>query len=626
MFVLDGERRSQDVASMPGVQRQTVDRLFAQAEACLNLGVPVMALFPVIDPALKTPDGREATNADGLVPRAVRALKARFPELGLLTDVALDPFTSHGQDGLLDATGYILNDETVEVLVRQALVQADAGVDIVAPSDMMDGRIGAIRRALEARHRIHTRIMAYSAKYASAFYGPFRDAVGSASNLGKADKKVYQMDPGNSDEALREVALDIAEGADMVMVKPGMPYLDIVSRVKREFRMPTFVYQVSGEYAMLKAAAANGWLDHDAVMMEVAAGLQARGRRRRADLLRRSTPHACCDMAEAALTLRTSSTCRATSSSGCRSCPTSCPPRASSGSVWSSLGARMQALPDLQAALQRWTNSQLVDLHVSDLLERRNCRRTSTTRRGTTCWCFGAWWRVSKADGADGGHRQRGAARSHRHQPGGLCRVRPRAGDACTRRDCHGARVLRAAPEPARSRHRRCAAPAGLPTSTGRPDAAHGQPHGRQLPRSCGVLLTRQLGQLQEQLLGIRTAISTTGGCCWSRATRCTRWKTPAKTSAARCRSGSTRWKSGRSRATAAARTRSRAAACAFARRARAHRTRAVACAATRAVGRGRSAAAFLGAVEPHQRHHADAHRADGDFLAAEPDHRHLLA
>ncbi|HEX6018863.1 MAG TPA: porphobilinogen synthase [Burkholderiaceae bacterium] len=268
VFVLDGERRNHDVASMPGVQRLSVDLLFAQAEACLKLGVPVMALFPVIDPSLKSPDGREATNAEGLVPRAVRALKARFPELGLLTDVALDPFTSHGQDGLLDATGYILNDETVEILVRQALVQAEAGVDIVAPSDMMDGRIGAIRRALEAQHRIHTRIMAYSAKYASAFYGPFRDAVGSAGNLGKADKKVYQMDPGNSDEALREVALDIAEGADMVMVKPGMPYLDIVSRVKREFRMPTFVYQVSGEYSMLKAAAANGWLDHDAVMME----------------------------------------------------------------------------------------------------------------------------------------------------------------------------------------------------------------------------------------------------------------------------------------------------------------------------------------------------------------------
>jgi porphobilinogen synthase len=268
VFVLDGHGQTQDVASMPGVQRMSVDRLLPVAEACVQLGVPVMALFPVIDPALKTPDGREATNPDGLVPRAVRELKARFPTLALLTDVALDPFTSHGQDGLLDDTGYILNDATVEMLTRQALVQAQAGVDIVAPSDMMDGRIGAIRGALEGAGLIHTRIMAYSAKYASAFYGPFRDAVGSAGNLGKADKKVYQMDPGNTDEALREVALDIAEGADMVMVKPGMPYLDIVRRVKDEFRVPTFAYQVSGEYAMLKAAAANGWLDHDAVMME----------------------------------------------------------------------------------------------------------------------------------------------------------------------------------------------------------------------------------------------------------------------------------------------------------------------------------------------------------------------
>jgi porphobilinogen synthase len=268
VFVLDGERQLQDVASMPGVQRRSIDGLFAVAEQCLQHGVPVMALFPVIEPSLKTPDGREATNPEGLVPRTVRALKQRFPELGVLTDVALDPFTSHGQDGLLDPSGYILNDETVAVLQQQALVQAEAGVDIVAPSDMMDGRIGAIRSALESHGAIHTRIMAYSAKYASAFYGPFRDAVGSAGNLGKSDKKVYQMDPGNSDEALREVALDIAEGADMVMVKPGLPYLDIVRRVKDEFRMPTFVYQVSGEYAMLKAAAANGWLDHDAVMME----------------------------------------------------------------------------------------------------------------------------------------------------------------------------------------------------------------------------------------------------------------------------------------------------------------------------------------------------------------------
>jgi len=268
VFVLDGQGQEQDVASMPGVKRRSIDGLFAVAEDCLKLGVPVMALFPVIDASKKTPDGREAMNPEGLVPRTVRELKKRFPELGLLTDVALDPFTSHGQDGLLDDTGYILNDPTVAVLRQQALVQAQAGVDIVAPSDMMDGRIGAIRSTLEEAGCIHTRIMAYSAKYASAFYGPFRDAVGSAGNLGKADKKVYQMDPGNSDEALREVALDIAEGADMVMVKPGMPYLDIVRRVKDEFHVPTFAYQVSGEYAMLKAAAANGWLDHDAVMME----------------------------------------------------------------------------------------------------------------------------------------------------------------------------------------------------------------------------------------------------------------------------------------------------------------------------------------------------------------------
>ena len=264
----DGQRRREAVASMPGVERVSLDLLLPVAEQCVTLGIPVMALFPVIDPSLKTPDGKEAFNAEGLVPRVVRELKRQFPQLGVMTDVALDPFTSHGQDGLLDETGYIMNDETVEVLVRQALTQAEAGVDIVAPSDMMDGRIGAIRAALEGRRLIHTRIMAYSAKYASAFYGPFRDAVGSASNLGKSNKKVYQMDPGNSDEALREVAMDIAEGADMVMVKPGMPYLDVVRRVKDEFRVPTFAYQVSGEYAMLKAAAQNGWLDHDAVMLE----------------------------------------------------------------------------------------------------------------------------------------------------------------------------------------------------------------------------------------------------------------------------------------------------------------------------------------------------------------------
>lgn len=268
VFILDGQGQRVPVASMPGVERLSVDMLLPVAKECVDLGIPVIALFPVIDASLKTPDGQEAWNPQGLVPRAVRELKKHFPNLGVMTDVALDPYTSHGQDGLLDATGYILNDETVTLLIKQALTQADAGVDIVAPSDMMDGRIGAIRQALETKGHIHTRIMAYSAKYASAFYGPFRDAVGSAAQLGKADKKVYQMDPGNSNEALREVALDIAEGADMVMVKPGMPYLDIVRRVKDEFAVPTFAYQVSGEYAMLKAAAQNGWLDHDLVMME----------------------------------------------------------------------------------------------------------------------------------------------------------------------------------------------------------------------------------------------------------------------------------------------------------------------------------------------------------------------
>ena len=268
VFVLEGEKRRESVASMPGVDRVSLDLLLHVAEECVQLGIPVMALFPVISSNLKTPDGKEATNPIGLIPHVVSTLKKHFPNLGIMTDVALDPYTSHGQDGLLDETGYILNDITVEVLTQQALTQANAGVDIVAPSDMMDGRIGAIRNALEEHGHIHTRIMAYSAKYASAFYGPFRDAVGSAANLGKSDKKTYQMDPGNTDEALREVGLDIAEGADMVMVKPGMPYLDIVRRVKDEFKVPTFAYQVSGEYAMLKAAAQNGWLDHDAVMME----------------------------------------------------------------------------------------------------------------------------------------------------------------------------------------------------------------------------------------------------------------------------------------------------------------------------------------------------------------------
>ncbi|PXW95870.1 porphobilinogen synthase [Sphaerotilus hippei] len=268
VFVLEGQGLVQPVASMPGVERRSLDQLLPVAEQCVDLGIPVMALFPVLDGAGKTPDGREACNPDGFLPSVVRELKRRFPELAIMTDVALDPYTSHGQDGLIDDSGYVLNDETTAVLRQQARVQAEAGADIVAPSDMMDGRIGAIRDELEAHGLIHTRIMAYSAKYASAFYGPFRDAVGSAGNLGKSDKKAYQMDPANTDEALREVALDLAEGADMVMVKPGMPYLDVVRRVKDEFRVPTFAYQVSGEYAMLKAAALNGWLDHDAVMME----------------------------------------------------------------------------------------------------------------------------------------------------------------------------------------------------------------------------------------------------------------------------------------------------------------------------------------------------------------------
>jgi len=266
VFILDGKARTEIVASMPGVERMTIDKLLPLAEQCMKLRIPALALFPVIEQRLKSADGREAFNPKGLVPRAVGALKKRFPELGIMTDVALDPYTSHGQDGVIDKTGYILNDLTLGVLVRQALAQAEAGVDIVAPSDMMDGRIGRIRAALEKAGHIHTRIMAYSAKYASGFYGPFRDAVGSAKNLGKGDKKTYQMDPANSDEALWEVGLDLAEGADMVMVKPGLPYLDVLRRVKDEFKAPTYVYQVSGEYSMLRAAIANGWLPESCVM------------------------------------------------------------------------------------------------------------------------------------------------------------------------------------------------------------------------------------------------------------------------------------------------------------------------------------------------------------------------
>ena len=271
VFVLEGANRVEAVASMPGVERMSLDRLLPVAEKALTLGVPAMALFPVVDGGKKTQGAEEAWNPDGLVPTVVARLKKEFPELGVVTDVALDPYTSHGQDGLIDPAdprAYVMNDETLEALAKQALCHAQAGADVVAPSDMMDGRIGRIRATLDAEQLIHTRILAYSAKYASSFYGPFRDAVGSAGNLGKGNKHTYQMDPGNSDEALREIALDLDEGADMVMVKPGMPYLDIVRRVKDEFGVPTYAYQVSGEYAMLKAAAQNGWLAHDAVMME----------------------------------------------------------------------------------------------------------------------------------------------------------------------------------------------------------------------------------------------------------------------------------------------------------------------------------------------------------------------
>ncbi len=268
VFVLEGEGQREAVASMPGVERLSIDLLVREAREVAALGIPAMAIFPVTPPEAKSEDAAEAYNPDGLAQRAVRALKDAVPELGVITDVALDPFTTHGQDGLIDERGYVMNDETVEVLVQQALSHAEAGADVVAPSDMMDGRIGSIREALEAAGHIHTRILAYSAKYASAYYGPFRDAVGSAANLGKGNKFTYQQDPANSDEALREVALDLAEGADMVMVKPGMPYLDVVRRVKDQFGVPTFVYQVSGEYAMHKAAALNGWLDERAVVME----------------------------------------------------------------------------------------------------------------------------------------------------------------------------------------------------------------------------------------------------------------------------------------------------------------------------------------------------------------------
>jgi porphobilinogen synthase len=268
VFVLNGQNRREAVASMPGVERLSVDLLLPVAEECFQLGIPALALFPVIDAGLKTPGAEEALNPDGLVPRTVAALKQRFPELGIITDIALDPYTSHGQDGLIDDSGYVLNDATVAILAQQAVVHAQAGADVVAPSDMMDGRVAALRTALEGAGHIHTRILAYAAKYASSFYGPFRDAVGSAANLGKGNKYTYQMDPANSDEALWEVGMDLQEGADMIMVKPGMPYLDVIRRVKDAYGAPTYAYQVSGEYAMLKAAAQNGWLDEHACVLE----------------------------------------------------------------------------------------------------------------------------------------------------------------------------------------------------------------------------------------------------------------------------------------------------------------------------------------------------------------------
>ena len=277
VFVMEGENQTVPVASMPGVERLTLDKVLELADECVQLGIPALALFPVIDSSLKSDMAEEAYNPKGLIPRVVKALKAAHPELGVITDVALDPYTSHGQDGLINKTGYIINDNTVEILVKQALTHANAGADIVAPSDMMDGRVGAIRQALEHAGHVNTSILAYTAKYASSFYGPFRDAVGSAENLGKADKKNYQMNPSNSEEALLEVAQDIAEGADMIMVKPGMPYLDIVQRVKSQFAVPVFAYQVSGEYAMLKAAAQNGWLDEQACVMESLLGFKRAG-------------------------------------------------------------------------------------------------------------------------------------------------------------------------------------------------------------------------------------------------------------------------------------------------------------------------------------------------------------
>ena len=472
---------------MPGVQRLSLDQLLPVAEECVRLGIPVMALFPVIDQPLKTEDGREALNPEGLVPTVVRELKKRFPELGVMTDVALDPFTTHGQDGLPDPdpkhNGYILNDETVAMLTQQALVQAEAGVDIVAPSDMMDGRIGAIRAALESQRLIHTRIMAYSAKYASAFYGPFRDAVGSAGNLGKGNKKVYQMDPGNSDEALREVALDLAEGADMVMVKPGMPYLDIVRRVKDEFRVPTFAYQVSGEYAMLKAAAANGWLDHDAVMMESLLAFKRAGADGVLTLFRAGGGASVEAQPELRATMRIFHI-NGDQFTELDTLPDALPP---SGYLWVGSARREFEVQTtlLQAALQRWTGGQLVDLHVSDLLN----NQLPSHFEDTSWYDMLVFRRLAAGAGSAGMFLDdnqgtlasaRAALAAIDTSPVGfalfdrvLLTVHP---TDCQVRDFFANRLQQQTQSvEARNSVRAAAEP-------GRPDAAHGQPHGRQLP------------------------------------------------------------------------------------------------------------------------------------------------
>ena len=476
----------------------------------------------------------------------VRALKQRFPELGVMTDVALDPFTSHGQDGLLDETGYIVNDETVAVLTQQALVQAEAGVDIVAPSDMMDGRIGAIRIALEQHGHIHTRIMAYSAKYASAFYGPFRDAVGSAANLGKSNKKVYQMDPGNSDEALREVALDIAEGADMVMVKPGMPYLDIVRRVKDEFRVPTFAYQVSGEYAMLKAAAQNGWLDHDAVMMEALGAFKRAGAdgvltyfALDAARLLRGRLSGAHGAAGARLPHR-----RATSSPSSSPCPSSCRRTATCGSAPAATPSRRRS-PTSRPPCCAGPARSSFDLHILDLLN----RQMPSTFDYTSAYDMLVFRRLARARRRARQDARRGAAaarRPDRHQPGRPGGIRPRPVHASTRpiARCASSSPIACRTRPAASRAGRSARMPTSPADLMLRMVNYMVDSYLELRK----LLTRELDELQRSC-SARAAGPTAGTSCSSRATRCTCSKTPAKTSAPRSPNGSTRSTNGRAHA-----------------------------------------------------------------------------